>query len=154
MLRTSFLLLALAAPLFAQTPIRGFFPEELSAEHDLEQKAFAIPQPARIHIYMERMASKPHPAGSPASKAVADYLAAQMKEWGLEVRTETFEALMPYPSARSLEMVSFAEPAVSTSKPWISRIALRVSRMATSSSASRMRRFIRTLPFRLCPAAP
>jgi N-acetylated-alpha-linked acidic dipeptidase len=103
---TAAALLLLAAPLFAQAPIRGFFPEDLAAEHDWEAKAFAIPQAARIHIYMERMASKPHPAGSPASKAVADYLAAQLKEWGLEVHTETFEALMPYPGARLLEMTA------------------------------------------------
>ncbi|HEY7334900.1 MAG TPA: M28 family peptidase [Bryobacteraceae bacterium] len=92
--------------MFAQTPIRGFFPDEWKVEHDLEEKAKAVPQAARIRIYMERMASKPHPAGSPASKAVADYLAAQMKEWGLDVRTESFEALMPYPTGRTLEMIS------------------------------------------------
>jgi N-acetylated-alpha-linked acidic dipeptidase len=99
-------LLALAVPLFAQDPIRGFFPENLKEQRDLEEKAKAIPQPARLHVYMERMASKPHHAGSAGSKAVADYLAAQMKEWGLDVRTEEFEALMPYPTARLLEMTA------------------------------------------------
>jgi N-acetylated-alpha-linked acidic dipeptidase len=55
---------------------------------------------------MERIASKPHPAGSPASKTVADYLAAQLKDWGLEVHTEEFDALMPYPTSRLLEMTA------------------------------------------------
>jgi len=102
----SALLLLLAVPVFSQEPIRGFFPDEWKAQHDLEEKAKAISQAARIHIYMERMASKPHPAGSAASKAVAEYLVAQMKEWGLDARTEQFEALMPYPTTRTLEMVT------------------------------------------------
>jgi N-acetylated-alpha-linked acidic dipeptidase len=59
-----------------------------------------------MRIYMGRIASKPHQAGSPASKAVADYLAAQLKDWGLDVRTEEFEALMPYPTSRVLEMTA------------------------------------------------
>ena len=52
------------------------------------------PRPSRRRsgsaIYMERMAAKPHHAGSPGSKAVADYLAAQLTEWGLDTRIETF----------------------------------------------------------------
>jgi N-acetylated-alpha-linked acidic dipeptidase len=100
------LLFALAAPAFCQEPIRGFFPESLRDQHDLEERAKAIPQAPRLHIYMERIASKPHHAGSAGSKAVADYLAAQLKEWGLEVHTENFEALMPYPASHLLEMIS------------------------------------------------
>ena len=42
----------------------------------------------------------------PASKAVADYLAAQLKDWGLDVHIEEFEALMPYPTSRVLEMTA------------------------------------------------
>ena len=49
---------------------------------------------------MERMASRPHAAGSTASKAVADYTAAQLRDWGYDVRIEKFEALLPYPTAR------------------------------------------------------
>ena len=87
-------------------PIRGFPPEDWKAQHELEDKAKAIPTPARIRIYMGRMASTPHQAGSPASKAVAEYLAAQLKDWGLDVHTEQFEALMPYPTSRLLEMTA------------------------------------------------
>jgi N-acetylated-alpha-linked acidic dipeptidase len=100
---------AFVVPLLSQqafAPIRGFATEDWKAQHDLEEKAKAIPTPARLRIYMGRIASKPHQAGSPASKAVADYLAAQLKDWGLDVRTEEFEALMPYPTARLLEMTA------------------------------------------------
>src|ERR1700744_871565 len=44
--------------------------------------------------------------------------------------------------ARSLDRASRAEAAVSTSKSFISRTALRVNRIASSSSTKRMRRFM------------
>jgi N-acetylated-alpha-linked acidic dipeptidase len=116
-------LLTLFLPAFAQTPIRGFPPDQWKAEHDREEDAKAIPQPARMGIYMERMASKPHHAGSPGSKAVADYAVGQLKEWGLDVRVETFQALLPYPTVRVLEMTaptryraSLKEPALAEDK--------------------------------------
>src|SRR5690348_4991076 len=86
----AFLPLAAAIPLLAQDPIRGFPPEQRKAQHHLEEKARAIPQAARLRIYMERIASKPHHAGSAGSQAVADYLAAQLKEWSLDTRIENF----------------------------------------------------------------
>jgi N-acetylated-alpha-linked acidic dipeptidase len=101
--------LAVVVPVVSQqvfAPIRGFPSEDWKAQHELEEKAKAIPAPARIRIYMGRIASTPHQAGSPASKAVADYLVAQIKAWGLDVHTEEFEALMPYPTSRLLEMTA------------------------------------------------
>jgi N-acetylated-alpha-linked acidic dipeptidase len=100
-----FLLLFLSVPALAQQPIRGFAPDEWKARHELEDRAKAIPQPARLKIYQERIASKPHHAGSPQNKIVADYLVAQLKDWGLDARIEQFEALMPYPTTRVLEMI-------------------------------------------------
>jgi N-acetylated-alpha-linked acidic dipeptidase len=94
----------------SSAPIRGFAPDEWKARHELEEKAKALANTERIRISMERIADKPHHAGSPGAKAVADYAAAQLKEWGLDTHLETFEALMPYPNsgpnARSLEMIS------------------------------------------------
>src|SRR5690348_15394079 len=104
-MRRVWLILALAAPAFSQ-PIRGFPPEDWKAQHEREERAKAVPQPARIKIYMERIAVRPHQAGSAANKAVADYLTTLIKDWGLDVRTEDFEALLPYPTTRLLEMNS------------------------------------------------
>lgn len=105
-------LLALALPVLSQAqpaqspPIRGFPAEEWKAQHDREDHAKTIPEAERLRIYMEHIASVPHEAGSPASRSVAEYLAAQIRDWGLEVHTEDFEALMPYPATRLLEMTS------------------------------------------------
>ncbi|MGI8740983.1 MAG: M28 family metallopeptidase [Bryobacteraceae bacterium] len=105
-----FLTFAIAITLLAQTPasepIRGFPESQWAAEHALEQKAQALPEPDRIRAYMERMADVPHHAGSAGSKAVADYALGLFKEWGLNARIEEFEALMPYPTSRALELVS------------------------------------------------
>ncbi|MEO8100008.1 MAG: M28 family peptidase [Acidobacteriota bacterium] len=89
---------------FGQAPIRGFAASALPAQQDLEKRARAVPQPERLKTYMERMASTPHAAGSPGSKAVAEYAAAQMKDWGLDTSIEMLEALLPYPTVRLLEL--------------------------------------------------
>src|SRR5215472_5413325 len=99
-------LLSCAAMLAAQEPIRGFRQSDWAEEHQLEQKAIGIPQPGRQKTYLDRMAKVPHHAGSAASAAVADYALGLFKEFGLEARIENFEALIPYPTARTLEMVS------------------------------------------------
>ena len=86
--------------------MRGFPPDQWKAQHDREEQAKAIPQAERLRIYMDRMAAKPHHAGSPGSKAVADYLSTQLTEWGFDTRIETFQALIPYPTTRTLEMTA------------------------------------------------
>ena len=111
--------LSVSAQAPAVAPIRGFAPEQWKAQHDREDQAKAIPQAERLRIYMERIAGKPHHAGSPGSKAVADYLSAQLTEWGFDTRIETFQALIPYPTTRTLEMTApvrfkakLAEPSI------------------------------------------
>ena len=82
-----------------------------------------MPSPERIRIYMERMSAKPHHAGSAGAKAVAEYAAGLLKEWGLDTRIEVFEPLLPYPTSRTLEMISpvryraeLSEPAIASDK--------------------------------------
>ena len=105
-LRRAALLAALTIPLFAQMPtMRGFSAPGAEAQRALEAKARAIPDPVRARQYLEKMAAEPHHAGSPASKAVADYAAGLLRSWGLEVKIEEFEALLPYPKSRTLELI-------------------------------------------------
>jgi len=89
---------------WAQAPIRGFPAGNAAAESELEQKAKALPSAEQLKAYMQGMASKPHTAGSEGSKAVAEYAAAQMRSWGLDVQIEIFEPLLPYPTVRLLEI--------------------------------------------------
>jgi N-acetylated-alpha-linked acidic dipeptidase len=98
--------LATTSLLAAEEPIRGFPQSQWAAEHELEQKAAALPQPSREKTYLERMAREPHHAGSAGSGAVAEYALGLFKEFGLDAHIEIFEALIPYPTSRSLELVS------------------------------------------------
>src|SRR5450432_3961131 len=103
------LLLSLCLPvllLSADNSIRGFPTDAAATEKKWEDKLRAIPDAARVGRYIERMSNEPHMAGTPQSKAVADYLAGLLREWGLDARIEEFEALLPTPVSRRLEMVS------------------------------------------------
>ena len=89
----------------ADLDIRGFPHDSLRTERTWEDKARAGIQPGQIRQYMEHIAVRPHLAGSPASKAVADYIAGLLRSWGLNVRIEEFQVLLPTPTVRSLEMI-------------------------------------------------
>lgn len=89
---------------WAQAPIRGFPQASVPAERELEQKARSLASTERIHVYMQRMATQPHTAGSEGSKAVAEYALAQLRDWGIDAQIETFEPLLPYPTVRVLEI--------------------------------------------------
>jgi N-acetylated-alpha-linked acidic dipeptidase len=91
--------------LCAQPPVRGFPSSFLKEHHAREAKLRAMPGAARIRAYMRRMSAEPHHAGSPGSRAVAEYALGLFKEWGIDARIETFEALLPYPKGRVLEML-------------------------------------------------
>ena len=89
----------------SQPVIRGFTPESSQAERDVEERLRAIPKPENLREHMQAIAAEPHAAGSPASRKVAEYILAQFKSYGLNASIEQFEALMPYPTERVLEMV-------------------------------------------------
>ncbi|MBM3759460.1 MAG: M28 family peptidase [Acidobacteria bacterium] len=91
---------------FSAEPIRGFPEDEAKARAPFEQRLRATAESNKIREYMSRMAGEPHHAGSPASRAVAEYALAKFKEFGLEARIETFDALIPHPTQRLLELVS------------------------------------------------
>jgi N-acetylated-alpha-linked acidic dipeptidase len=90
----------------AQEPVRGFPPAQAAAERELEERFRALPRADRIREYDRRMSRAPHHAGSPGSREVAEYALKLMKDWGLQARIETFDALLPYPTERIVELVA------------------------------------------------
>jgi N-acetylated-alpha-linked acidic dipeptidase len=86
--------------------IRGFQTKDVTAERELERKAQAVPDTAKFREYMEFMAAEPHNAGSPRSKAVAEYILKLLKSWGLDAQIEMLESLMPYPTVRQVDVIS------------------------------------------------
>jgi N-acetylated-alpha-linked acidic dipeptidase len=89
----------------ANDAIRGFDPASQATEAKWEQQARAVPDAARIRNFIEKLSNRAHMAGTPASKETAEYLLAQLREFGLNAHIEQFEALLPTPRSRSLELV-------------------------------------------------
>lgn len=90
----------------AAEPIRGFTAEEAREREAFELRLRATAEANKIREFMTKMASEPHHAGSPASRAVAEYALERFKEFGLDARIESFDALIPYPTQRSLELIA------------------------------------------------
>jgi len=114
--------LGLAAPAAfpAETgPLRGYSTQSARVERDWESKFRAIPDPANLRAYMERLSKRPHHVGSAYDKDNAEWILSKFKEWGLDAKVETFDVLFPTPKERAVELLEptkftarLAEPAV------------------------------------------
>jgi len=86
-------------PSFAQTPA--------AAPAKIWDEAFrALPQPANMKGYMQRLSARPHHVGSAYDKDNAEWIRTQLTSWGWDVRIENFDVLFPTPKERLLELVS------------------------------------------------
>src|SRR3954469_2725310 len=94
-------------------PLRGYSNESARVQREWEAKFRAIPDPANLRAYMQRLSARPHHVGSPYDKDNAEWILAKFKEWGLDAKIETFDVLFPTPKERSLELV---EPTRFTAK--------------------------------------
>jgi N-acetylated-alpha-linked acidic dipeptidase len=93
--------------------LRGYSQESSSTEFQWEQKFKAIPQEDRLRENMRRLSARPHHVGSPYDKDNAEWIAAQLKSFGLDTQIEIFDTLFPTPKERSLEVL---EPVKYTAK--------------------------------------
>ena len=98
------LVLFTVASLSAQ--ITGFTAESAEKQRALETQFDGLLDKSNLDAWMKRMSAKPHHAGSPASKEVADFIAEQFRAWGYETRIETYYPLFPTPKSRVVEMVA------------------------------------------------
>lgn len=105
----SFALLFLLLPLAAdEMPLAGYSTESSRIERDWENKFRAIPSPANMRAYMERLSARPHHVGSAYDKENAEWIAARFNEWGLDTHIENFDVLFPTPKERLVELVGGA----------------------------------------------
>jgi N-acetylated-alpha-linked acidic dipeptidase len=106
----SLLIIALAslalAPLPADTPLRGFFPQSVQAERDLEARFKAMPDPARMREAMRRLSARPHHVGSAYDRDNAQWILDQFKSYGWDAHIENFDVLFPTPVDRVVELVA------------------------------------------------
>jgi N-acetylated-alpha-linked acidic dipeptidase len=106
-----------------QAPIRGFTAKSSAIQRQVEETFRAVPRPENNREYMRVISEDPHHAGSAGSRKVAEYILSQFTSWGLKASIESFEALMPYPTERVVELVAperyeltLREPAVPQDK--------------------------------------
>ena len=101
----------LALPLHAQTtpsdppPVRGFPPPLLADELAREASLRAVPNADTLRAQLIALSAVPHEAGTERSHHVAEMILARFHSFGLDASIEQFEALMPRPTSRSLELI-------------------------------------------------
>ncbi len=93
--------------------LRGYSQQGSSAELQWEAKFKTVPNQDRLRENMRRLSARPHHVGSAYDKDNAEWIAAQLKSWGLDAQIEVFDTLFPTPKERSLEML---EPVKYTAK--------------------------------------
>ena len=85
--------------------VRGYSQQSSVGEIQWEQKYREIPQTDRLRENMRRLSARPHHVGSPYDKDNAEWIAAQLKSWGLDAHIETFDTLFPTPKERVVEVI-------------------------------------------------
>jgi N-acetylated-alpha-linked acidic dipeptidase len=93
-------------PSVADVPLRGFFPQSVQAERDLEAKFKAMPDPARMREAMRRLSARPHHVGSAYDKDNAEWILDQFKSYGWDAHIENFDVLFPTPVDRVVELIA------------------------------------------------
>lgn len=99
-------LLAVGLPAAAQQPIRGFPADLLPAQLEREQLVRSVPDPDTLDMRMRLLSEQPHEAGTERSRHVAELILERFRSVGLDAGIEEFEALMPRPVSRTLELVA------------------------------------------------
>jgi N-acetylated-alpha-linked acidic dipeptidase len=94
------------APSAADVPLRGFFPQSVQAERDLEARFKAMPDPARMRENMRLLSARPHHVGSPYGRTNAEWILNQFKSYGWDAHIENFDVLFPTPIERVVELVA------------------------------------------------
>jgi len=94
------------APSPTDTPLRGFFPQFVQPQRDLESRFRAMPDGARMKEAMRRLSARPHHVGSPYDKDNAEWILSQFKSYGWDAHIENFDVLFPTPIDRVVELVA------------------------------------------------
>lgn len=102
------LLLAAPPPAAAQQTagLRGFPRNLVAAQVRREEALRAVPHRDSLRARMRLLSGFPHEAGTERSRRVAELILQRFRSFGLDARIEEFEALMPRPVSRRLELVA------------------------------------------------
>jgi N-acetylated-alpha-linked acidic dipeptidase len=109
-LAAALLVAVAAAPSEAPAPLVGFSPASAAREREFEKRLLALPRPEECGEILRELTRAPHVAGTEGNARLAEYLAAEYRKAGFEVRTPTYDVLLSYPGSAKLDIVG--EPGV------------------------------------------
>ena len=78
-------------------PLRGYSAESARVQRDWEAKFRAIPDPANLRAYMQRLSARPHHVGSAYDKENAEWILAQVQGVGARRADRDLRRALPYP---------------------------------------------------------
>lgn len=96
---------AAAAGADPSAPIDGFSDASARTERDWEVKFRAMPDPANLRAYMERIAARPHNVGTAYDRQNAEWILSLFQQWGWDAHIENFDVLFPTPEVRIVELL-------------------------------------------------
>jgi len=96
-----------SAPATEEAPLPGYSPRASQLERDTERRFRALPDAERTRAWHRYFTAEPHVATSPRNNALADYVAEQWRQQGLEdVVIRRYDVLSSNPRAVKVEMIA------------------------------------------------
>ena len=95
----------------------GFTAQRAERQHQLEEDMDRRIDAVDLAAWLKRLSSAPNHVGAPHTKENAEWMAAQFRAWGYDVRIETYHVLFPTPTVRVLEMVAPTQFSPSLDEP-------------------------------------
>ena len=102
----AFFALSVLASASADPPLFGFTAQSARAEREWETRFRSLPLPDSLRSYMRQLSARPHHVGSPYDSANAEWIRARLASWGWDAKIEQFDALVPTPKTRLVELVA------------------------------------------------
>ena len=109
MIRRLTVLILLVPQLALAQGQHGFAPASREAQARAEGVFLATPTPDRARRWLAQLTEDPHVAGTPQEKAVADFVLARFKEFGLDATMTRYDVFLNHPKSVSLKLTAPTE---------------------------------------------
>src|SRR5712691_10870477 len=88
------------------TPIDGFTAETLATQHAIEQRLARFPSTRRLDADHRFLTARPHPAGSPRDRLLAEWTRDEWRAAGLDsVEIVEHDVLLPHAGEIAVDMI-------------------------------------------------
>jgi len=110
-----------AASADSTAPLDGFSADSARTERDWESKFRALPNPANMRSYMQRISARPHQVGTEYDRDNAESILSLLQQWGWDAHLEKFDVLFPTPKERLVELVAPTHFKATLEEPTVAR---------------------------------